>query len=245
MGEADSSAYKRVFLSSTKTDLERERAAVETALHQFHNTVFVGMEYFGSVPGLPKDVCLKKVAESDIYVGIFGNRYGHVDAASERSMTELEYREAMVHCLPCLIYLNDDSAMSPIQITDPTDDDSRKLALLKSDLKKNHVITFFRNPDHLATRVVIDVANILFQRRLPQKGASLLTTERRTLHAILATRFSLDELKTLCFNIRVDFENLSGEGRASKARSLIEYLERRREVPCLIEELRSMRPDIE
>ena len=36
----------------------------------------------------PLDFCMKQVASSDIYLGVFGFRYGHVDTVSGRSITE-------------------------------------------------------------------------------------------------------------------------------------------------------------
>ena len=35
---------------------------------------------------------------------------------------------------------------------------------------------------------------------------------------ILESSFSLDELRTLCFEVDVEFDDLGGEGRAGKAR---------------------------
>lgn len=41
-------------------------------------------------------------------------------------------------------------------------------------------------------------------------------------------RYSLDELKTLCFELGVDYDNLPGEGKRGKARELILHESRRR-----------------
>lgn len=77
----------RVFLSSTWQDLQPEREAVEKALHRMQDAAFLGMEYFGSRPDTPRDVSLAEVDRSDIYVGIFAQRYGS-------GITEAEYRRA-------------------------------------------------------------------------------------------------------------------------------------------------------
>jgi hypothetical protein len=47
------------------------------------------------------------------------------------------------------------------------------------------------------------------------------------LRQILATRFSESELRTLCFDLGIDYDDLPGQEKASKARELIAYLERR------------------
>jgi hypothetical protein len=69
--------------------------------------------------------------------------------------------------------------------------------------------------------------------------------ERRIeLYRILIERFSDGELRTLCFGLGVDYENLPGEGKADKARELIAYLERRRNITQLVEIGKQLRPDI-
>ena len=39
--------------------------------------------------------------------------------------------------------------------------------------------------------------------------------------------FSAEELRTLCFDMDIDYSDLSGEGKAAKARELVAYLDRR------------------
>jgi Effector-associated domain 7 len=40
-------------------------------------------------------------------------------------------------------------------------------------------------------------------------------------------RFNDSELRTLCFNLGVDYDVLQGSGKSDKARELIIYLDRR------------------
>src|SRR5215216_4598876 len=106
-GRGGGEARWRVFISSTWLDLQAEREALGKAINQMRGAEFVGMEFFGSRPDKPKDVCLQEVSQSDVYVGIFGHRYGYIDPESGLSMTELEYRQARCLNRPCLIYLKD------------------------------------------------------------------------------------------------------------------------------------------
>ena len=46
------------------------------------------------------------------------------------------------------------------------------------------------------------------------------------LHQFLVDHFSLDELKTLCLNLKVRYDDLGGEGLTGKARELVLYMER-------------------
>jgi hypothetical protein len=232
---------RKIFVSSTSKDLPAERAAVEEALNQMRDTEFLGMEYFGSRPGNPKSVCMKEVEESDVYIGIIADRYGYVDPETGISMTELEYRRARASEIPCLIYIKDSGAVNPE--ARPGDDplSGQKLRALKEEIQREHTITFFKTPEQLATKVILDLHNLFDERgssHQPQR------VEAGDLYAILDTRFDMEELRTLCFQLSVDFDNLRGEGKSSKVRELIKYLERRDRLPNLFPEMKKLRPDI-
>lgn len=68
--------------------------------------------------------------------------------------------------------------------------------------------------------------------------------ETHVILVILSERLDLEELRTLCFQIGIDYDDLRGEGKTAKARELITYLERRQRVPELVHALRKYRPDI-
>lgn len=69
--------------------------------------------------------------------------------------------------------------------------------------------------------------------------------ERIRLHEILVERFSDEELRTLCFNLDVDYEDLTGVGKSGKARELIMSLERRGRLHDLVKAGKKLRADIE
>ena len=64
------------------------------------------------------------------------------------------------------------------------------------------------------------------------------------LHQRLCKRFDEGELRTLCFHLGIDYDALPGEGKESRARELITYLDRRDRVLALIEAGCQLRPDI-
>ncbi|MBK9711790.1 MAG: tetratricopeptide repeat protein [Kouleothrix sp.] len=64
------------------------------------------------------------------------------------------------------------------------------------------------------------------------------------LHQILSRRFDEGELRTLCFNLKIDYDSLSGEGKVNRARELLSYLDRRESIAQLVEAGRQLRPDI-
>lgn len=53
-----------------------------------------------------------------------------------------------------------------------------------------------------------------------------MADDRNSLLQFLVRHYSMDALKTLCFNLFVDFDNLSGDNKNAKARELILFLER-------------------
>jgi hypothetical protein len=75
------------------------------------------------------------------------------------------------------------------------------------------------------------------QPRIPQ-------TRLVELHQLLVERFSESELRALCFDLGIDFDDLASEGKSGKARELIAYLDRRGRLPELISFVRQQRPDV-
>src|SRR5437660_10249893 len=100
----------RVFLSRTSDlGLPDEKgsfvaAAVATVLPPRH--AVTDMAYFAARDTSPAAVCEEMVAQSDIYVGVIGARYGSpVRDRPDVSYTELEFETAGEHGQPRLIFL--------------------------------------------------------------------------------------------------------------------------------------------
>lgn len=64
------------------------------------------------------------------------------------------------------------------------------------------------------------------------------------LRQILATRFDDEELRTLSFDLGLDYDSLRGEGKANKAREVVDYFNRRNRIPDLVKAIEEQRPDI-
>lgn len=76
--------------------------------------------------------------------------------------------------------------------------------------------------------------------KTPSENQETLIKLRETLHA----RFSEEDLRTLCFDLNIDYDVLPAEGKSGKDRELIAYLVRRGRISELIDYIRKMRPDI-
>jgi len=57
--------------------------------------------------------------------------------------------------------------------------------------------------------------------------------------------FDLEDLKTLCFKLGVDYDDLGGEGQIGKARELIRYLQKRGRLDALVMAIAQERPHLD
>jgi hypothetical protein len=89
----------QVFISSTYIDLKDERqAAVEAILDAGH--IPAGMELFKAGNEDQLKTIKRWIDESDVYLLIFGGRYGSVETESGKSYTHLEYEYAIEKGMP-------------------------------------------------------------------------------------------------------------------------------------------------
>jgi hypothetical protein len=147
-----------VYLSSTFRDLEHHRKAVFDALRRSGRQV-IAMEDYVAQDERPAAKCLDDIAKCDAYVGIFGFRYGYVPPPAHnpegRSITELEYREASRLGKQRFIFLVDDRAEWPASALDHRDEADRgaRIDALRKELGTEHMASFFRTKDELASLV--------------------------------------------------------------------------------------------
>jgi hypothetical protein len=68
----------------------------------------------------------------------------------------------------------------------------------------------------------------------PLKTGTIDATDLVALRKRIVTGYNLEEIRTLCSDIGVDYDNLGGEGKEAKARELVAYLKRRNKLDDLI-----------
>jgi hypothetical protein len=78
---------------------------------------------------------------------------------------------------------------------------------------------------------------------MDQPGRQDLEPYHILLYRLLATRCDEGELRTLCFHLSVDYDDLPASGKANKARELIAFLQRHDRIPELLMIGRELRPD--
>jgi hypothetical protein len=151
------SVPKKIFVSSTFLDLDDHRAHIMQEI-QRRDLFFRGMEHFGAASSKPAEFLKEQVRKSDVYLGIFALRYGSEDAASGKSMTELEYDEAVRLGKPRLCYVaSDDSNV----LKGHVERDPEKFKKLQAFLArvKGDVVYEFKDIRDLAHQVYIDLGD--------------------------------------------------------------------------------------
>ncbi len=174
----------RVYLSGTYKDLTEHRRAAYQQLRTMHHDV-IGMEDYVASDQRPVQKCLADVAESDVYLGIFGWRYGFVpprDNPQRRSITELEYRCAKRLNKPCLIFLSQEDAPWPITMMDSYTGDGaagKQMKELRAELVEQHVVSFFATPDQLASRTAAAIFGVSDAAAITRQHALVTVASKR------------------------------------------------------------------
>lgn len=148
-----------IYVSATFKDLEVHREAVREAIRRLEH-VDISMEHYVAEPKRPLVRCLDDVQRCDLYVGLFGHRYGFVPPGSERSITELEYRAALKHGKDVLCFLLRDDVQWPMEFVDQGEA-AKKLKALRAEISVNYLSGFFSTPDELATKVTVAIVRAL------------------------------------------------------------------------------------
>ncbi len=151
----------QVYLSSTYEDLKDYRQAVyETLLRGGYRVI--AMEDYVASDQRPVNECLDRIASTDIYLGLFGFRYGYIPPPSHNnpdglSITELEFRHAKRLGKPCLLFMVSDEAGWPSQFVDAIGDSNSggPIYRLREYLHMEHIVSTFSSA-HELTQLVLD-----------------------------------------------------------------------------------------
>jgi adenine/guanine/hypoxanthine permease len=158
-----------IFVGSTFEDMRDYRRAVENALTHLE-TMVISMEHFGSKSGRPVDECLAVIRTCQVYIGIFGMRYGSVPEGYDLSMIHLEYEEAQRYELESLIYILNENAQPILPKHVETGPGAESLRRLKGQLRNRHLVTAFTTPQNLSARILHDVTEVLKKRSATVEG---------------------------------------------------------------------------
>ena len=141
----------RVFVSSTLNELSAERKAVRSAIERLRLAPV--MFELGARPHAPRDLYRAYLEQSDVFVGLYWERYGWVAPGEEVSGLEDEYN--LAGALPKLIY-----------IKQPSSSREPRLATLLDRIVSDDAASYkrFSTPEELADLLEGDLATMLAER---------------------------------------------------------------------------------
>ncbi|MGY1616568.1 DUF4062 domain-containing protein [Geodermatophilus sp. SYSU D00691] len=151
----------RVFVSSTLAELAEERAAVARAVSALRLTPV--MFELGARPHPPRELYRAYLAQSDVFVGLYWQRYGWIGPDMDISGLEDEFR--LSGSLPRLLY-----------VKTPAPEREPRLTAMIEQLQAEGADSYrsFRTPRELGRLVRDDLALLLSERfatRRPEPGA--------------------------------------------------------------------------
>src|SRR5205085_7249635 len=141
----------RVFVSSTLDEMAPERVAAREAITQLRLTPVLFES--GARPYPPRELYRAYLAQSDIFIGLYWQRYGWVAPDMQISGLEDEYQLSADK--PRLIYLK-----TPAQAREPG------LQRLLDHIRSGEVASYqkFSTPEELRERIPNDLAQLLTER---------------------------------------------------------------------------------
>ncbi len=141
----------RVFISSTSFDLGEYREAARTICLRL-NLLPDGMEVFEAMGAGARAGSLRKIDEADVMVGIYAHRYGCVDPADGRSVTEAEFDHAGDRGIERLCFLVDPTWPWPSESCDPPQD--LRQTAFKERVTTNVICAWFTTVDDLRVKLM-------------------------------------------------------------------------------------------
>ena len=217
----------RVFLSSTKLDLAAAREDIIKYLGVLKSEV-LAMEVSGSDESRPVEFSIAQVRSCNVFIGVYAERYGFVDEASGKSITELEYIEAgrMLdgrRLRAMLLYIIDPKAKWPLDLIEREPTKAAALQALKEQILRRHTVSFFTDPSELPFLILRDVirkAGLVGEKFLRPRNRKTITP-RRSLDRPVGMEYYGEDLSQLFFGRESELDALQRQVLNSRMSLLI------------------------
>lgn len=143
---------RTVMISSTSLDLPEHRKAVMDACLR-HDFLPKAMEHLPARDADAIKVSMEMVEQADVYVGIYGWRYGHIPKGHTISITEMELDCAVRLGKEILIFLIHEDHPITIKMVESGTAAQKKLKALKARASKGRGCAEFKSVDNLHSLV--------------------------------------------------------------------------------------------
>ncbi len=157
-----------IFVSSTYRDLSNHREILRIAI-EMSGYRFKGMEHFAAQQTPPLDVCLNKLDECEVYIGIIGHLYGSCPPGRVRSYTELEYIRARELNKYIIVLFIGDGAQITISQIEQHPEKIDRLNRFRERIQERHTIDTFNDEHEAAWKILAALRNYEIKLREEQQ----------------------------------------------------------------------------
>ena len=160
----------KVFVSSTYLDLKEQRQKVIDSILKMKHLP-VGMEMFNASSDSQWKIITETIDDSDYYILILGKRYGSVmDKGPDKgvSYTEREFRYAMEHNIPYMVFIAADEALITASNIETDPDKLSKLNNFRKLVEEKGTVNYWKNADELAAQVRFSLESEI--KKHPRQG---------------------------------------------------------------------------
>lgn len=158
---------KKIFLSSTATDLADYRQALHDAIGCLDGYHCILMENFGARNSSAEEFDAKRIEECSLFIGIIGFFHGSTPKDNEKSFTELEYDAAVALGKPCLMFMGSNDGFLRPGIIESPEKQSRQEGF-RGRVASDRIVADFVSPQDLKGKVITAIFNWEFEQSQSQ-----------------------------------------------------------------------------
>jgi hypothetical protein len=141
----------QIFISSTFTDLQEERAAVQNMIMKL-GYIPAGMELFPAIDEEQLDFIKRIIDDSDYYLLIIGGRYGSI-GKDGISYTEKEYDYAVERKMKVIALIHEDPQSLSFSKSEKDRKARKSLESFKQKVKKGRMVLFWKDSSELPAKL--------------------------------------------------------------------------------------------
>ena len=195
--------------------MEEYRKAALGAVSILDGFVAVGMEQFGARDAGSREVCVSKVRECDIFLGIVGPRYGACPPGETKSFSWIEYETAVGENMSRLLLISTDDTPLPANLQQDREAIDRQREL-RSVIKQDRVVAIFKKTSEVEKWTLAALANLDQNPTTAYEGRRITDRVDEARTTVLAFPF-VSNLSG--FDTAIVVSNLSGTPFAPRSRS--------------------------